>query len=159
VSIKRPTDAVWNAASARYQVCLDLLNSLDLNDPESVAGVVEATMREDFVREDRRRLIAVPSVGRDLFAEAVRAWAEMGLGRPTFRVTDVIDVAGDRLVVVAISIDYESGQSVEMLQVVLFDEPIERTQRLVSFDRDDYDAAATELEVLFSEVQDWVEDN
>ena len=157
MSIKQPVDpvdGVWNAASARYQVCLDLLNSLDLNDRESIAAVVEATMSEDFVREDRRRLIALPTVDRDLFAEQVRAWADLGDGRPIFRLTAVIDVAGDRLVMPVISIGYESGQSVEMLQVALFDAPIERMQRMVSFDRDDYDAAATEMQSLRSAVQD-----
>lgn len=111
-------------------------------DPIALTGL---TMTEDFVREDRRRLIALPLADRDQFREQVLAWRDVADGRPTFTATEVLAVAGERLVLLVVSVDYPSGPGIEMLQVVLFDDLIDRQQRIVSFDNDDREAALAEL--------------
>lgn len=144
--------AVRNAASERYRTGLAQLNALDVDDDQAVDAMVAATMTEGFVREDRRRLIGLPRADRDQFGAQVRAWAEMGMGKPVFALTEVHEVAGSRLTLVAISIGYGSTEGVEMLQVILYDDAIERVQRLVSFDFDDVDGAFEELRRVQAEI-------
>jgi hypothetical protein len=151
--VDRPIDSeARNAASERYRTGLAQLNALDLNDDQAVDAMVAATMTEGFVREDRRRLIGLPHADRDQFGAQVRAWTEMGEGTPVFALTEVREVAGSRLTLVAISIGYGSLEGVEMLQVILYDDAIERLQRLVSFDLDDVEGAFVELGRLHAEI-------
>lgn len=138
---------VQNAASRRYREVLGRVNAAVLGDVDPVA-LTAITMTEDFVREDRRRLIGLPPADRAQFSEQVLAWRDIADGKPTFRVPEVVAVAGDRLVLLVVSIEYASGQSVEMLQVVQFDDAVDRQQRIISFDGDDRDLALAELEAL-----------
>lgn len=142
---------VRNAASERYRETLGRVNAAVWGEVDP-AALTAMTMTEDFVREDRRRVIRLPLANRAQFAEQVLAWREVADGKPTFSVREVVAVAGDRLVLLAISIDYASGQTIEMLQAVLFDDAIDRQQRIVSFDIDDRDVALAELRLLHARV-------
>lgn len=146
-----------NAASEQYRAGLVQLNALDVNDDQAVDAMVAATMTKGFVREDRRRLIGLPRADRDQFGAQVRAWTEVGDGKPVFALTEVREVAGSRLALVAISIGYGSLERVEMLQVILYDDAVERLERLVSFDLDDVEGALVELGRLYARSRGEVE--
>ena len=120
---------------------------------EDIAVVFADAHADGFVREDRRRVIGLPTADRVEFLEQVRAWTHMDDGKPSFDVTEVAEVAGDRLVLCGVSISYESGSCSEMLQVILFDHAVDRIERHVSFDSDDLDGARAELVRLHHELQ------
>jgi hypothetical protein len=77
-------------------------------------------------------VIGLPTADRVEFLEQVRAWTRLDDGKPTFDVTEVAEVAGDRLVLCGVSISYESGSCSEMLQVILFDHAVDRIEPLIS---------------------------
>lgn len=110
-------------------------------------------MSEDFVRSDHRTLIALPTANREQFAEQASIWFQMGDGSPIFEFREALGVAGERLVLCAVWIGYGSGEGVDMLQIIVFDEPVERMEQLISFDIDDVDAALAELNRLHVAMQ------
>ena len=104
-------------------------------------------LADGFTREDRRRLIAMPSGDVDSYLNSFDAWYEIGDGQPRFNVAEVIGVRGERLVLTRTRVDYASGQATEFLYLFQFDE-IGQVERQVAFDLDDVDAAVAELDKM-----------
>jgi hypothetical protein len=100
---------------------------------------------DDFVREDRRRVVTLPSLGLDDFLESVRAYWEIGGGVPIFSVAEVIDVRGEHLVLLRARVEFSDGTATEFLSVDEYDEQM-RTKRVISFDVDDVAGAHAELD-------------
>jgi hypothetical protein len=112
-----------------------------------------AAFTETFERRDRRRLVSMPAADRSEFVEQLRAWARVGASQPIFSVSEVIGVAGDRLVLLRFSVEFGPEQTSEQLQVVLFDSEVDRLELMVSFDWDDVAAAGVELRSLADDVE------
>ena len=102
---------------------------------------------EGFIREDRRSLIGLPTVGIDGFIEQLRAWFEIGATAPHFSMARVVATSGESLAIVVLRFDFGSS-AVEMLAVYRFDPAVQLLERLVSFDLDDVAAAHAELHQL-----------
>lgn len=136
-----------------YEVFLGRMNAMDIGDDEVTRASYENDLAASFVRIDRRRLVAAPDADRDEFLEQLRGWNEVGGHQPQLRVDEVIDVLGDRLALVRLVVEFESGISSEQNQVLVFDDSVERLLRIVSFDPDDVDAATTELHRVAAELQ------
>lgn len=107
---------------------------------------------DGFVREDRRRIIGLPTVGIDGFIDQLRSWFEIGPEPPTFSVGRVVEVVGDSGAIVVLRNDFGS-EATEMLAVGSFDSETQRLKRLVTFDLDDIDAAVAELHRLHPQEQ------
>lgn len=110
----------------------------------------EGWYTEDFVREDRRRLINMPLADRATYLEHSRVWFELADGRPTFSVEHVVAIRGERLVAWTIEASYESAPSVRAVIVTQFDSAVLRVERQVHFDLEDVDAALAELDSMYA---------
>ena len=131
-----------NAASEMVRSRLPLLG-----DPAAVRLLADE-LSDDFSAEDRRRLIGLPRIGRDDWAEAVNSWSELGAGRGRSSLAQVIAVRGERLVLFRARATYPDGREVESLGLAQFDELVQRLQRSMQFDPDDVDAALSELDSM-----------
>jgi hypothetical protein len=105
-------------------------------------------LADGFTREDRRRLIAMPSGDVDSYLDSFEAWYGIGDGQPRFNVGEVVGVRGERLVLIRIRVDYASGQATEFLYLFQFDREIGQVERQVAFDLDDVDVAVAELDKI-----------
>jgi hypothetical protein len=122
------------------------LNEVDLDE-------ILAWYTDDFVRQDRRRLIGAPEVDAAGFVGQILSWFEIEDGRPVFSPVAIIAVAGERCAALQMRIGFVGDRGVEMIHVVVFDELIQRQQRVVSFDVDDHDSAVGELLRLHAEYE------
>ena len=136
-----------NAASDRIHEVLSLWH-----DREQMVAGWDEWHTEDFVREDRRRLVSLPPAGRREHLDLQLLWFELGDGRPMFDAS-VLAVRGEWLALVRASTQYSDGQGREALSVVVFDRSVERSSRHVHFDLDDLDAALAELDRLNAEFE------
>ena len=119
-----------------------------LGDHERSLNEWDRWFADEFVREDRRQLIATPTGDAATFQQQHLAWFEMGLEDLNFEMTGVVAVFGDRLALTRSRIGYSSGFPVEMLSISQWTEEIDRLQRIVQFDADDVDVALQELDRL-----------
>lgn len=103
---------------------------------------------DEFVREDRRDLIAMPTADAPTFQQQHLAWFEMGDENVNFELAEVVAVFGERLALTRTRIGYSSGFPVELLSVSQWNEKIDRVQKIVQFDGDDLDGALQELNRL-----------
>ena len=99
----------------------------------------------DFVRIDRRRLIAGPDADRNQHLESQLLWFDLADGRPVFGV-EILAVRGDRLVLCRASVTYASQQGREALSVVTYDRSVQKSTQHMHFDLDDVDSALAELD-------------
>jgi hypothetical protein len=106
---------------------------------------------DDFVRDDRRRIVTLPSATLEDFIGSIRAYWQIGAGAPTFSVAEVIAVRGDRLVLFRTRVEFSDGSATEFLSLDEYDHQM-RTKRIISFDVDDRSAALDELERLHARV-------
>ena len=113
--------------------------------PESLRTRGRDDLADDFRRFDRRRLVAMPETDRDGFIAQLLAWFETGQGAPNFRTADVIDTAGERLMLCRIQVSFPSGQISELLQIYRYDEAVERLELVIAYDVEDLDAARSEF--------------
>ena len=118
------------------------------DDPDYVKTAGRDMLADGFTREDRRRLIAMPSGDVDSYLNSFDAWYEIGDGQPRFNVAEVIGVRGERLALTRARVDYASGQASELLYLFQFDQGIGQVERQVAFDLDDVDAAVAELDKM-----------
>lgn len=109
-------------------------------------------MADDFVRVDRRRVVAVPNSDRDDWFESLQAYWNLGKGAPSFRVAEVLAVRGERLVLFRGRIEYIDGTATEMLIVNALAVEM-RPLRSVMFDVDDLESALAELDRLHAEFE------
>jgi hypothetical protein len=102
----------------------------------------------DFVREDRRQLIRMPTADAATFLQQHLAWFETGDEDMSFEMTGVVAAFGDRLALTRTRIAYSSGFPVDMLSLSQWTEETDRLQKLVQFDSDDMAEALRELDRL-----------
>lgn len=140
-----------NAASELIRVVYPTFGRLADAEP---ADLEEARQlfAKGFSREDRRRIIAVPTEGADGLLESFRAYWDLDQGAPTFVVPKIVAVRGDRLVLFVGRAEFATGQATESLVVVVFSSEM-KVARSVLFDVEDLDGAVQELERLHAEVE------
>lgn len=139
-----------NLASDRIRGTFPMMNRLrDMDDSELLR--FRSRFADDFVREDRRRLIGVPDSDRDDWFESILAYWDLGKGAPSFRVAEVLAVRGDRLVLFRSHVGYEDGSAIEQLIVYGLSADM-RVRHAVMFDVDNLDAAFAELDRLHAEI-------
>lgn len=131
-----------NSASARVRETAPLWS-----DREFVRTSARSQFADDFVREDRRSVVALPTADAETYLAGFDAWFEIEDGRPSMAIERVIAVRGERCVLFRLSIQYESGfGGGSHLLVSRYDDRVHQIERLVAFDIEDEDAALAELD-------------
>lgn len=118
---------------------------------EAELAAVRTNYADDFVRDDRRRFVAIPAATFDEFIDSLRTYWTLGAGAPSFSVAEVIAVRGDRLVLFRSRIEFEDETRTESLVVLEYDDQM-RAKRGTMFDADDRDAALAELDRRHTEI-------
>lgn len=121
-------------------------------DPETMVAAWEEHHSDDFVRVDRRRLVASPNADRATHLEGQLMWFEFGDGQPVFG-AEILAARGDRLALVRASVGYANRQGREALSVVTYDARVEKTIRHVHFDLDGQEAALAELDRQHTQIE------
>ena len=142
-------DEPRNAASAAGKVFLQVWG-----DRERVLAEARSWFAESFVREDRRRLIAMPNADVSAYLEQHLVWFEISDEVPTFELAETIAVRGERFVSGRLRVRYGPEFAAEMLFVIQWDEGVRQLQKMVIFDSDDVEAATDELDRLRLALQD-----
>ena len=87
------------------------------NDRERFLSEWDKWFAEGFVREDRRRLIAMPDADSSTYKEEFRSWHELtGEGHPIFDYAEVIAIHGERLGCNRTFARFGSNTSMEVLR-------------------------------------------
>jgi hypothetical protein len=140
------SDEPSNAASEALRLNFSALNGL-----ESAPRNVRAFLTDDFVHEDRRRVVSFPNVDADSHQKFVETAWQTGAGQPEFVVSEILAVRGDRFVAALVRIDYGNGMLLEAVHVFALDATLSLVQREVDFDIDDVEGAIAELDRLYSQ--------
>lgn len=136
-----------NAAVERFQVLMQFLNAADsLPDVIALSG--------DYEAEDRRTGLNVGSLDAATFQTSLGAAWDLGSGRPTFSITEIIAVRGDRCVAFSLNQDYGNEMNSPQICVLRFDSGLRSFQRLVVFDPEARDAAIVELDRMHAKIND-----
>jgi hypothetical protein len=109
---------------------------------------------DDFVFEDRRSGFNWGLVDASAYAEAARSVFDVGSGRPSWSIPEVIAVRGQRIAAFALVVDYGDDTYTDMIVCVRFDPRVRLLQRRVLFDIDARDAAFAELDRMRAEIDD-----
>lgn len=118
-------------------------------DPEFFGNELANMLSDDFVREDRRRLVGVPGVVRKTeYIEQQKMFAKLGHGKATLDIVDELGTRGERWAATRGRIRYGDGMAIEVLAVLQLDAFLERGERLVVFDSDEPAAALAEIDRL-----------
>ena len=113
-----------------------------------MASELRSLLAPDFLRDDHRSLIGLPTVDGDGWVEQLLAFFDLGVGRPTFRLSEVVAVRGERLALYWIEITFDDGFVDRRLGIAQYDVRIELVERYVSFDDQDVDAAIAALDEM-----------
>jgi hypothetical protein len=141
-------DEPRNAASVAVEAFL-----LHWGDRDWVLDEARGWFADGFVREDHRRVIAMPDADVSAYLEQHLVWFEIGDVTPTFEMVETIAVRGERLAAGRMRVRYGPETETEMLYVVQCDEAIRQTERLLIFDDDDVVAAVEALDRLHREIE------
>lgn len=117
---------------------------------ESVLAEWHTWFTEGFVREDRRGLLAAPTVDAAQYLEHHLAWFTMG--QPRFEL-EWLAVRGDRLALARVNVVIDDGFASQMLIVDRHNEDVTRSDKMVLFDVGDLDGAFAELDALHAEIE------
>lgn len=109
---------------------------------------LRSALTDDFRRDDRRRLIALPDHGPRGFLEGIESFFELGLGEPTFGVVRVVAVRGERLALTHVRIAYPGGEAIELLTLIQLANDLQRMEVEVDFDLEDEATALAELDLM-----------
>ena len=120
------------------------------SDRESVLAEWHTWFAEDFVREDRRRLVAAPTVDAAQFLDHHLTWFDMG--QPRFEL-ESLAVRGERLSLTRVNVVLDDAFAAQMLGVARFSSDVTKIERMVLFDVDDVDSAAAELDAMHAEIE------
>ena len=141
-------DEPRNAASIATEAFL-----LIWGDRERVLNEARGWFTDGFVREDHRRVIAMPDADVSAYLEQHLVWFEIGDVAPTFEMMETIAVRGERLASGRMRVRYGPETETEMLYLVQWDEAVRHAERLLIFDDDDVLAAVGELDRLHREIE------
>ncbi len=128
-----------------------LASGVFLSEGRLSAEVVRAFLTDDYTYEDRCRGVSFPNADAESYPALVVSTWDLGAGRPTFIVLNVLAVRGERFAAALVCIDYGNGMLRESIQVLALDASLSLLQRQVDFDTEDIDAAIAELDRLHAE--------
>jgi hypothetical protein len=129
-------------ASSRYMELFD--------DPQRL-DEFRSMFADEFVRVDRRRLIALPAIDKATYFETQLSFAhELGDVTSDY---EVLAVRGERLLLARIERRVGGDFTTEYLVVAQWDVTIPQIQRVVLFEPDDLNLAIAELDRLHSELE------
>ena len=141
-------EPLTNAAVERIRAGLRLANVMERD--EFTGGA----LTDDFVFEDRRSGFNYGRHDATTYREASRSVFDVGSGRPSWSIPEVIAVRGRRIAATALVIDYGNDMCTDMIACVRFDPQLQRLQRRVLFDIDARLAAIAELDRMHAEITD-----
>lgn len=115
-------------------------------------GRLEGRFADDFVYEDHRSGINYGILDRDAVEEVVKMSWELGSGRPTWSIPEVIAVRGQRIAAMTMVNDFGNDMNLDMMVCVRLDPQLELRQRMVIYDVDARDAAIAEVDRMQAEI-------
>ena len=113
-----------------------------------------APLTDDFVMDDRRSGFNSGLIDTATYPELIRSTWDVGSGRPSWSILDVIAVRGQRIAAMSIVIGYGNDMHTDAIICVRFDPQRQLQQRLVVIDIDDRDAAIAEVDRMYAEIDD-----
>ena len=113
-----------------------------------MASELRSLLAPNFVREDHRALVGMPTVDGDGWIEQLLTFFDLGFGSPTFRLSEVVAVRGERLALYWIEITFGDGIVDRRLGIAQYDASVELVERYVSFDDQDVDQAIVALDEM-----------
>jgi hypothetical protein len=111
-------------------------------------------LTDDFVLDDRRSGFNNGLIDAATYPELIRSTWDVGSGRPSWSILDVIAVRGQRIAAMSIVIGYGNDMHTDAIICVRFDTQRQLQQRLVVIDIDDRDAAIAEVDRMYAEIDD-----
>jgi hypothetical protein len=110
-------------------------------------------LTDDFVVDDRRSGINYGIIDAATYVEVMRMYWELGSGRPTWTMPEVIAVRGQRIAAFTSVNDFGNDMHLANINCVCLDPQLRLQQRLVFFDVDARDAAIAEVDRMHAEVE------
>jgi hypothetical protein len=107
---------------------------------------------DDFVLDDRRSGINYGLIDATAFPGMIRSIWDVGSGRPSWSIPEVIAVRGQRIAAMTLVIDYGNDMHNDMILCARFDPQLQLQQRVVQFDVDARDAAIAEVDRMQAEI-------
>ena len=132
-----------NTASDLLRIAYARLGSAD-------AVGLETALAEDFVLDDRRRIIGVGIQDRDTYVKSLLDYGDLGGGSAESSIVSVYAVRGERLALACGQFKFPGDLITEALILVQYSGADWRLERSVVFDLDDEQAALAELDRLYS---------
>ena len=124
-----------------------------LSDRDFVAREITTVITPDFVRYDRRRLVAVPPADATAWVDAIFEVGELTEQWPTYEVIEILAVRGDRACASRCVVRYGDRAEALLVTVSIFDEKLQRLHRHYIFDPEDIELAIEELDRLHAELE------
>ena len=146
-----PSESVPRITNAAAERVRDV--ALRLSDWNYVCNEFRGTLSDNYSREDRRRLVALPRADADEYVEQFKSWFSLLDGAPTFSIEEIIAVRGDRLVAYRGRTTYADGSYSDINAVLLADEAVAQADREIQFDVDDVSSLMAEVDRLDREIQ------
>jgi hypothetical protein len=141
-------EPLTNAAVDRLRTGIRLANVMQRD--EFTGGA----LTDDFVFEDRRSGFNWGVVEASAYPEISKSVFDVGSGRPSWSIPEVIAVRDQRIAATVLVIDYGDGIYTDMIACVRFDPQLRLLQRRVLFDLDARDAAIALLDEWHAEIDE-----
>jgi hypothetical protein len=122
-------------------------------DPDYFGQEFPRLLSDDFIAVDRHHLTGAASADAGEYFERQKIWHDLGYGRVTVEVTEVVAVRGDRAMLVLMRVAFENGFVLEALNVFRSDASVTRLERAVAFDPEDLDVALAELDAMHDSLE------
>jgi len=110
------------------------------------------TLSNDFVLDDRRSGINYGLIDTSAYTETIRYTWDVGSGRPTWSIPEVIAVRGQRIAAITAVVDYGNDMRTDMISCLRLGPQLQQLQRAVVFDIDACDLAIAELDRMQAEI-------
>jgi hypothetical protein len=135
-----------NAASESFQQMMDVMNEW----ADAIPADVVWPFVEDFVLDDRRRLVGTGPLNRDELRRSAELNWELGGG--AIQRVEVFAVRSERGAACERFTNYANRTSAACIDVYYFNERVSRVQRWTIFDHDQKQDALVELDRLHAEL-------
>ena len=141
-------DEPRNEASEWWRVALESLTGIGRPD---ALRLLRQALTEDFVWEDRKRVVGFAGGDADAFVEAFGVYYDVADELPRFIVDEVISVRGQTLALAQARASYSEAWDSSFLAVIVYNRRASALERAIAFDVEDRLVAVEELERLHAE--------
>ena len=139
-------EPLTNAAVEFLRAGYLILNVMDRDEFTSL-------VTDDFVFEDRRSGFNYGRVDASGYAEMIRSTWDVGSGRPSWSMREVVALRGQRIAAADFVIEYGNDMHTDSIVCVRLDPQLRLLQREVHFDIDARDAATAEVDRMHAEIE------